>query len=71
MPNTANLRSVRWENEDAFRPDGTTEKVTVVLWDYDARVGKALTACGQVVNVYLTDYALADLTIGEKPQEQE
>lgn len=59
--------SVHWANEEARNCDGTTEQVTVVLWDYEAKAGKAMISGGHFVDVYLTDYSLADLTIGVRP----
>ena len=60
------FHSVYWPNEEARTSDGRVEQVTVVLWDYEAKEGKAMVAGGHFVNVYLTDYSVADLTIGVK-----
>ena len=61
------FHSVHWANEEARNHDSSVENVTVVLWDYEAKMGKAMVSSGHFVDVYLTDYALADLTIGVRP----
>jgi hypothetical protein len=58
------FESVYWAGEDARNHDGDLEKVTVVLWDYEAKEGKAMVKGRRLVDVYLTDYAVGDLTIG-------
>ena len=66
----SNAKSVHWSNETAQSKDGASQQVTVVLWDYDAKEGKAMIPGGHFVDVYVTDYVKADLTIGQRPQEQ-
>lgn len=58
------LQSVHWANEEAHTSDGQVEPVTVVLLNYEACAGKAMRTGGYIVDVSLTDYSLADLTIG-------
>ncbi len=67
MADWGTMRSVRWENEQATRVDGTQVACTVILWDYEAKSGKAVIAGEGMVDVYVTSYALGDLTIGKKP----
>ncbi len=57
---------VCWPHEDA-QDDNGVRKVTVILWEYEAKVGRArIGNCGPQVAVFLTDYAEGDLTIGVK-----
>jgi hypothetical protein len=59
-------KPVYWEHEQAQDGNGGGEKtVDVVWWDYDAKVGKAVVSqSGDFVDVFVTDYAEGDLTIG-------
>jgi hypothetical protein len=66
MADEGTMRSVRWENEQAQRADGTKVACTVILWDDEAKAGKAVIAGEGIVDVYVTSYALGDLTIGQK-----
>ena len=60
------FKPVHWVNEEAQNSDGKRENVTVVLWDYEAMQGRAIVHGRQPVDVYITDYTKADLTIGVK-----
>ena len=53
---------VWWPNEKALRCDGREVLVTIFFWDYEKREGKAWLG-QQVVDVFMTDYTLCDLTI--------
>jgi hypothetical protein len=46
------FKPVCWSNEDA-QDDNGVKKVTVILWDYEARKGKArIGNCGPQVDVF-------------------
>lgn len=59
------LQPVYWPNAEAQTSEGKVENVVVVLWDWDAKQGKAMLN-GCRVDVYMTDYSEADLRIGAK-----
>lgn len=61
------FNSVRWTNEEARNSEGGVEIVTVVLWNYETKEGRAMLPDGRLVDVYVTDYSLGDLTIGTNP----
>jgi hypothetical protein len=64
------FQSVHWANEQARNDHGGVENVRVVLWDYEARQGKAMVKGGHFVDVYVTDYVQADLAIGVKNSQK-
>ena len=62
------LQPVFWQNAEARTGEGNVEEVAVVLWDWDAKQGKAMLN-GRQVDVYMTDYMEGDLTIGVKSSQ--
>lgn len=61
------FRPVWWANEEAWNSEGSVEIVIIFLWNDETKEGKAILPGGHLVDVYMTDYSLADLTIGTNP----
>jgi hypothetical protein len=62
------LQGVYWTNAEARTNEGGRENVTVIMWDWDVKQGKAVLDSGphRIIDVYMTDYCECDLTIGVK-----
>jgi hypothetical protein len=60
------LQAVYWTGAEARTGEVGRETVTVVMWDWDTKHGKAVPDRGphRIVDVYMTDYSECDLTVG-------